>query len=230
MPNACSVPSAALDFGKYSCANTNPVTVLYRKKSYHSIVVPTVLAITARVSCLRPSGSEYEAVKLDTGTLPRERPRAGMPSLFDSPRVRLQVQRRGDAEGARAPGEVVFLRRRRSGRVEPVGLRLCVVGGRVRIEQVVAERGNIPTLELDAGAQRGIAGGGQRVREAVLILGVVVRILHRREPGVAAGVFPVGADEYVVIEQLEGVLRAERDGPRRARARRIVDRRVPRDG
>src|ERR1700722_20214919 len=70
MPNACSVPSAALDFGKYSCANTNPVTVLYRKKSYHSIVVPTVLAITARVSCLRPSGSKDKAVKLDTGYAP----------------------------------------------------------------------------------------------------------------------------------------------------------------
>src|ERR1700689_824938 len=61
-PNACSVPNTGSDFGKNSCANTSPVTVLYRKKSYHSMVVPTVLAITARLSCLRSSGSDDKVV------------------------------------------------------------------------------------------------------------------------------------------------------------------------
>jgi hypothetical protein len=56
------MPTSGSDLGKYSCANTNPVTVLYRKKSYHSIVVPIVLAITARLSCLRSSGSEDKVV------------------------------------------------------------------------------------------------------------------------------------------------------------------------
>jgi hypothetical protein len=53
MPKAFKVPAIASDSGKYSFANTNPVTMLYRKKSYHSMVVPTVLAMTARRSCLR---------------------------------------------------------------------------------------------------------------------------------------------------------------------------------
>src|SRR5580693_2617099 len=57
MPKACNVPTRGSDSGKYSLAKTSPVTVLYRKKSYHSIVVPIVLAITARRNCTRCSSS-----------------------------------------------------------------------------------------------------------------------------------------------------------------------------
>jgi hypothetical protein len=38
------------------------VTVLYRKKSYHSIAVPTVLATIARLSWRRCSSSEIEGI------------------------------------------------------------------------------------------------------------------------------------------------------------------------
>jgi hypothetical protein len=48
MAKAWRVPTTGSDCGKYSFANTSPVTMLYRKKSYHSMVVPTVLAMTAR--------------------------------------------------------------------------------------------------------------------------------------------------------------------------------------
>src|SRR2546426_2843172 len=41
--------------GKNNLAKTRPVAVEYRKKSYHSIDVPTVLATTARLSCFRSS-------------------------------------------------------------------------------------------------------------------------------------------------------------------------------
>src|SRR5689334_2858111 len=58
MPKACRVPTSGSDSGKYSFAKTSPVTVLYRKKSYHSIVVPIVLAITARRNCTPCSSSE----------------------------------------------------------------------------------------------------------------------------------------------------------------------------
>src|SRR5215472_8373101 len=58
MVKACNVPTSGSDSGKYSLAKTSPVTVLYRKKSYHSIVVPIVLAITARRNCTRCSSSE----------------------------------------------------------------------------------------------------------------------------------------------------------------------------
>src|ERR1700730_6260810 len=62
MPKACRVPTSGSDSGKYSFAKTSPVTVLYRKKSYHSIVVPIVLAITARRNCTRCSNSESALV------------------------------------------------------------------------------------------------------------------------------------------------------------------------
>src|SRR5271166_1104760 len=58
MPNASRVPVSGSDLGKNSLAKTRPVTVPYRKKSYHSIAVPTVLAMTARVSCFLCSSSE----------------------------------------------------------------------------------------------------------------------------------------------------------------------------
>src|SRR5215472_10273680 len=57
MAKACSVPTNGSDSGKYNLAKTSPVTVLYKKKSYHSIVVPVVLAITARRNCIRCSSS-----------------------------------------------------------------------------------------------------------------------------------------------------------------------------
>src|SRR5215472_16655681 len=58
MRNAWRVPTRGSEFGKYSLAKTSPVTVLYKKKSYHSIAVPTVLATTARLSWRRCSSSE----------------------------------------------------------------------------------------------------------------------------------------------------------------------------
>src|ERR1700719_3903965 len=64
MPKACRVPTSGSDAGKYSLAKTRPVTVLYRKKSYHSIVVPTVLAITARRNCARCSKTDSPSVAL----------------------------------------------------------------------------------------------------------------------------------------------------------------------
>jgi hypothetical protein len=39
MAKACKVPTKGSDAGKYNFAKTSPVTVLYRKKSYHSMVV-----------------------------------------------------------------------------------------------------------------------------------------------------------------------------------------------
>src|ERR671939_923637 len=57
MPNAFSVPVSGSFSGKNSRAKTRPLAVLYRKKSYHSIVVPMVLAMTARRSCRARSAS-----------------------------------------------------------------------------------------------------------------------------------------------------------------------------
>ncbi len=45
---ASSTPTIGSDLGKNSLPKTSAVTVPYSRKSYHSIVVPTVLAITAR--------------------------------------------------------------------------------------------------------------------------------------------------------------------------------------
>jgi hypothetical protein len=39
--------------GQNSLGKTSAAAVPYRKTSYHSIAVPTVLASTARVTCLR---------------------------------------------------------------------------------------------------------------------------------------------------------------------------------
>src|SRR5258706_15173589 len=142
----------------------------------------------------------------------------------------LPVKSCRDADGARAEREALLLRRRRSGGVERVHLCLRIVHHRVLVKQVVAESRDLPAAaELYAGARRGEAGGGQGVGETVFVLAGVVRILDRREPRVAARVLPVEADERVVLERLEGVLRAEGDRPRRTRARRVVDRRVARD-
>src|SRR5919206_3188628 len=57
MPNAFSVPVSGSFSGKNSRAKTRPLAVLYRKKSYHSMVVPMVLAMTARRSCRLRSAS-----------------------------------------------------------------------------------------------------------------------------------------------------------------------------
>src|SRR3954449_9823436 len=64
MAKASSVPTNGSDWGKNSFANTRPVTVLYKKKSYHSIAVPTVDAMTARRSwALCSSGLKAVGVK-----------------------------------------------------------------------------------------------------------------------------------------------------------------------
>src|SRR5271169_1181530 len=79
MPKACKVPTSGSDSGKYSLAKTSPVTVLYRKKSYHSIVVPIVLAITARRNCTRCSNSESAPAAIPTAVIeapPHASPRA----------------------------------------------------------------------------------------------------------------------------------------------------------
>lgn len=47
-----------VEFGKNSFPKTSAVTVPYSRKSYHSIVVPTVLAMTARRNCARCSSGD----------------------------------------------------------------------------------------------------------------------------------------------------------------------------
>ena len=54
--------------------------------------------------------------------------------------TKLQAQRCGDADRARTPGEFVLLRRRHRNRVVSVSLRLRVIGGRVLVEKIIAER------------------------------------------------------------------------------------------
>src|SRR3954470_15466887 len=60
MTYACNVPINGSEAGKNSFAKTSPVTVLYSRKSYHSIVVPIVLAINARRSCPRCSEADKD--------------------------------------------------------------------------------------------------------------------------------------------------------------------------
>src|SRR5579872_2223709 len=103
----------------------------------------------------------------------------------------LEAQRCGDAEGARAPGEVVLLGSRWTRRIESIRLRLCVVDDRVCVEEVVAKRRDVPAGELQPGPTGEEAGGGQRVREPVFVLAGVVRILHGREPWIAARILPI---------------------------------------
>src|SRR3954471_6840261 len=50
--------------GKKTFGNTRAAAVPYRKKSYHSMVVPTVLATTARRRCVRIRGSAALVVVL----------------------------------------------------------------------------------------------------------------------------------------------------------------------
>jgi hypothetical protein len=57
MPNACRVPVSGSDDGKYSLPKTSAAIWPYSRKSYHSIVVPTVLAMTARRNWVRCSKS-----------------------------------------------------------------------------------------------------------------------------------------------------------------------------
>src|SRR6516225_3850973 len=58
MPKACNIPTSASDAGKYNFAKTSGATRTYRRKSYASIIVPTVLATIARRSCRLCSASE----------------------------------------------------------------------------------------------------------------------------------------------------------------------------
>src|SRR6478672_1511321 len=62
MTYACNVPINGSEAGKNSFAKTSPVTVLYSRKSYHSIVVPIVLAINARRSCPRCSEADKDGL------------------------------------------------------------------------------------------------------------------------------------------------------------------------
>src|SRR5262245_4593944 len=55
VPNAARVPISGSNVGKNSRLNTSAAAVPYRKKSYHSIVVPTKLASAMRT--IRRSGS-----------------------------------------------------------------------------------------------------------------------------------------------------------------------------
>jgi hypothetical protein len=48
--------------GKNSAGNTRAAITPYRKKSYHSMVVPTVLAITASIRALLPTVASAEVV------------------------------------------------------------------------------------------------------------------------------------------------------------------------
>src|SRR5690349_21613827 len=75
MAKACKVPTSGSDSGKYSLAKTRPVTVLYRKKSYHSIVVPIVLAITARRNCTRCSISVSASAEIPAAVIVPPEPR-----------------------------------------------------------------------------------------------------------------------------------------------------------
>jgi hypothetical protein len=75
-PKACSVPTSGSECGKKSGAKTSPVTVPYRKKSYHSMVVPTVDAMTAMAiagGCHSMGGQQFadDAILIDTRGLSR---------------------------------------------------------------------------------------------------------------------------------------------------------------
>src|ERR1700680_4402965 len=57
MAHACRVAVRGADNGKDSLPKTSAAIWPYSRKSYHSIVVPTVLAMTARRSWVRCSKS-----------------------------------------------------------------------------------------------------------------------------------------------------------------------------
>src|SRR3954453_2974641 len=61
---AARAPASSDSFGKNTFGKTRAAAVPYRKKSYHSIVVPTVLATTARRRCVRIRGSAPAVVVL----------------------------------------------------------------------------------------------------------------------------------------------------------------------
>src|SRR5262245_7666971 len=48
-----SLPTNGAESGKYFCGKTSAAATPYKKKSYHSIVVPTAEAMTARTICRR---------------------------------------------------------------------------------------------------------------------------------------------------------------------------------
>jgi FtsP/CotA-like multicopper oxidase with cupredoxin domain len=57
VPNAASVPTSGSASGKKSSLKTSAAAVPYRKKSYHSIVVPMKLAVaTLRIDRVSPLG------------------------------------------------------------------------------------------------------------------------------------------------------------------------------
>src|ERR1700752_2132040 len=78
-----------------------------------------------------------------------------------------------------------------------------VVGRGMRVEQVVAESGELHSPEVHAGAQRGVGIDGIRIRVPVEVLRAGGRVLHVGEPGAAALVLPVDAQERIALRQLE---------------------------
>src|ERR1700730_14979569 len=64
MPNDCSTPISGSDCGQNIGPKTRALSVPKSRKSYHSIVVPNVLAINARRNCARCSASDMVATVL----------------------------------------------------------------------------------------------------------------------------------------------------------------------
>src|SRR6516162_828430 len=58
MPKACNIPTSGSDSGKNNFAKTSGATRTKSRKSYASIIVPTVLATIARRNCRLCSASE----------------------------------------------------------------------------------------------------------------------------------------------------------------------------
>src|SRR5215813_413174 len=63
--NESSVPTNGSDCGKYFCGKTSAAATPYRKKSYHSIDVPTADATIARTICCRRRAS-LNSSRVDT--------------------------------------------------------------------------------------------------------------------------------------------------------------------
>src|SRR6476661_3463543 len=68
------VPARGDSPGKKTAGNTSAAAVPYRKKSYHSIVVPMVLATEALIRCER---TVVDTSVVMATPLPRRRPDAG---------------------------------------------------------------------------------------------------------------------------------------------------------
>src|SRR5207248_2031758 len=88
-------PENGSTLGKKSRGKARAAITPYRKKSYHSMVVPTVLAITASITALLPTGASAVVVGsidplISTGLTPR-------PALAGCGRRRRSTRARADA-------------------------------------------------------------------------------------------------------------------------------------